>query len=100
MIDPSLILIQLTVIRIKLLLISNNLQIILNQLSDQFEFTFANNGKEALIYAFQQPQPDLFLIDIHMPNMSGFELCEKFTTAPETSHIPIIFFSYCVKAFL
>lgn len=80
--------------KLKVLYIDDNpldLQIILNQLSDQFEFSFANNGKEALIYAFQHPQPDVFLVDIHMPNMSGFELCEKLTTAPETSHIPIIF---------
>lgn len=80
--------------KFKVLYIDDNpldLQIILNQLSDQFEFTFANNGREALIYGFQQPQPDIFLIDIHMPSMNGFELCEKFTKAPETSHIPIIF---------
>lgn len=80
--------------KLKVLYVDDNpldLQIILNQLSDQFEFTFANSGQEALSYGFQQPQPDIFLIDIHMPNINGFELCEQFSKAPETSHIPIIF---------
>lgn len=80
--------------KLKVLYIDDNpldLQIILNQLSHKFEITFANNGREALFYGTQTPLPDIFLIDIHMPSMNGFELCEKFLTTPETAHIPIIF---------
>lgn len=80
--------------KIKVLFIDDNpldLQIILNQLSDQFEVTFATNGREALFYATQLPMPDILLVDIHMPNMNGFELCEKFVSMPETAHIPIMF---------
>lgn len=37
--------------------------------------------------------PDLILLDIIMPGMSGFEVCQKLKAEPETKHIPIIFIS-------
>lgn len=80
--------------KLKILFVDDNpldLQIILNQLSDKYEVTFATNGVEAMFHAAQNPQPDILLIDIHMPNMNGFELCKKLSENSATSNIPIIF---------
>ena len=38
-------------------------------------------------------KPDLILLDIMMPEMSGFDVCTKLKTDPKTSHIPIIIVS-------
>jgi CheY-like chemotaxis protein len=49
----------------------------------------AADGLEAL-QKVQQEMPDLILLDVMMPRMSGFEVCRKLKSAPETRDIPII----------
>jgi two-component system, OmpR family, alkaline phosphatase synthesis response regulator PhoP len=49
----------------------------------------AEDGVEALQQISSQP-PDLILLDIMMPRMSGFEVCRKLKSHPETREIPII----------
>jgi signal transduction histidine kinase len=49
-------------------------------------------GRLALAAAVQQP-PDLFLLDINMPEMNGYELCESLKSNPELSAAPVIFLS-------
>ncbi len=50
------------------------------------------SGQMALTVAHTAP-PDLILLDITMPEMSGFEVCEQLKADPITSEIPIIFIS-------
>jgi len=49
-------------------------------------------GRLALAAAVQNP-PDLFLLDINMPEMNGYELCESLKSNPELSTAPVIFLS-------
>ncbi|MBI5166776.1 MAG: response regulator [candidate division NC10 bacterium] len=52
----------------------------------------AYGGEEAFSLASTE-DPDLILVDLHMPGVSGFELIERLRDAPKTSHIPVIAFS-------
>ncbi|MEE8391087.1 MAG: response regulator, partial [Anaerolineae bacterium] len=52
----------------------------------------APNGKLALISAQAIP-PDLILLDIMMPDMNGYEVCERLKADPRTRDIPVIFIS-------
>jgi DNA-binding response OmpR family regulator len=49
-------------------------------------------GRLALAAAAQNP-PDLFLLDINMPEMNGYEVCERLKSNPELSVVPVIFLS-------
>lgn len=52
----------------------------------------ANNGEVALTVA-QNALPDLILLDIQMPNITGYEVCKRLKTDEATRHIPVIFIS-------
>ncbi len=49
----------------------------------------AHDGLEALGIIGKEP-PDLVLLDIMMPKMSGFEVCRRIKSDPKTSDIPVI----------
>lgn len=53
------------------------------------EFFEADDGKEGFRTALKE-LPDLILLDLSMPNMNGFEACEKIKGNTKTSHIPIV----------
>lgn len=61
-----------------------------------FKVTTANNGKEGLKLA-RTIKPDLILLDIMMPNMTGPEVAEKLLVDPGTKNIPIIFLTAIVQ---
>ena len=68
----------------------NNLKILQQILKEQYQLIFANNGKKA-ISAAKNHQPDLILLDIMMPDMDGYEVCEHLKSESETRRIPVIF---------
>jgi CheY-like chemotaxis protein len=50
------------------------------------------NGAEAL-EAAPQEQPDLILMDVRMPRMTGYEACQRMKADPAVQHIPVVFLS-------
>lgn len=52
----------------------------------------AESGMEAL-EMLEQIRPDLIILDVRMPGMDGFELCERIRSRPETRRTPVIFLS-------
>ena len=60
--------------------------------AEGYEFAFAHNGLEAL-EKVEAVNPDLILLDIMMPKMSGFEVCRQLKTNETWQHIPIILIS-------
>lgn len=73
--------------------VSSNIQVAMNILrEDNYEFSFATDGHEALnIIEHEAATLDLILLDIMMPKMDGFELCQRIKSNPSTAQIPIIF---------
>lgn len=55
-----------------------------------YNVAIANNGEKALRYV-EKRKPDLILLDIMMPELSGFEVCETLKRNSSTQEIPIIF---------
>jgi DNA-binding response OmpR family regulator len=59
-------------------------------LSNQgYELAFASDGQEALTQAAQLI-PDIILLDVMMPNMDGFEVCQRMRADPTLAKVPII----------
>ncbi len=70
---------------------ANNLRLIRGILAGECELQMALNGKRALELAVSDPVPDLILLDIMMPEMSGHEVCRRLKADPRTRHIPVLF---------
>jgi DNA-binding response OmpR family regulator len=57
--------------------------------TEQFEVICAYDGISALDIA-ESEMPDLVLLDIMMPMMSGYEVCQQLKANPQTQHIPVL----------
>lgn len=67
-----------------------NLQVLRQILQDEYRLLFAKDGMKALELA-EREVPDLILLDVMMPSMSGHEVCKKLKQNVLTTHIPVIF---------
>ncbi|MFM7728096.1 MAG: response regulator [Flavobacteriales bacterium] len=70
---------------------TENLQILNALLKDDYRLKLAKSGQKCIEIAQQHPQPDLILLDVIMPELDGFEVCEQLKSSDSTSAIPIIF---------
>lgn len=70
--------------------LADNINILKGILQDKYEVLVAKNGKLALSIIANQ-RPDLVLLDVMMPEMNGYQVCEAIKKDPATCHIPVIF---------
>ncbi|TNE46660.1 MAG: response regulator [Deltaproteobacteria bacterium] len=71
--------------------IPENIDVLVSVLREDFNVKVALNGPRALDIANQKPQPDLILLDVMMPEMDGYEVCQKLKSSFATQDIPVIF---------
>jgi putative two-component system response regulator len=69
---------------------ASNLQLLRQILQDHYRLLFAKDGARALELANKE-KPDLVLLDVMMPGMSGYEVCAALKANPLTAPIPVIF---------
>ncbi|MEK1868036.1 MAG: response regulator, partial [Ensifer adhaerens] len=58
-------------------------------LAEYFDVLTANDGYSALALCEKTPI-DLVLLDVMMPGLDGFEVCERLKANPRTAHIPVV----------
>ncbi|OQX60557.1 response regulator [candidate division KSB1 bacterium] len=61
-------------------------------LAEQFEVEYAASGPVVLEKA-KSFQPDLIILEILLPELDGFQVCQQLKDNPQTAHIPVLFFS-------
>lgn len=79
--------------RPKLLLVDDepaNLQVLRHVLQDEYRLQFARDGHKALELALTE-QPQLVLLDVMMPTLSGLDVCRALKAEAATAGIPVIF---------
>ena len=69
---------------------SNGLLLKVLLTNEKFAIATASNGRQALEQV-EKENPDLVLLDVMMPDMSGFEVAQHLKSNPNTADIPIIF---------
>jgi sigma-B regulation protein RsbU (phosphoserine phosphatase) len=68
-----------------------NIKILADLLRKDYVLSVATSGADALEIAASEDRPDLVLLDIMMPEMDGYEVCQRLKADPATKDVPVIF---------
>ena len=71
--------------------VAENLFLMFGMLKNSYTVRGAISGDQALKLLGTEALPDLMLVDVMMPGMSGYDLCRQLKATPATSDIPVIF---------
>lgn len=80
--------------RAKILVVDDEkfyIDVVVDLLNDDYKVVVAMDGEQALRRAGIAPPPDLILLDVMMPDMSGYEVCKQLKANQLTQDIPVIF---------
>jgi putative two-component system response regulator len=69
----------------------DNIDLLSELLKDDYRVRVATSGEKALKIAYSDEPPDLILLDIMMPGLSGLEICRRLKANPDRRGIPVIF---------
>jgi putative two-component system response regulator len=69
----------------------SNLVLLNSLLCQDYRVKVANSGSRGIKLALADDAPDLILLDVVMPELDGFEVCDVLKKNRKTQHIPIIF---------
>ncbi|MCK6391689.1 MAG: two-component system response regulator [Azonexus sp.] len=69
----------------------DNIDVLSDILADNYRIRVATSGEKALKIIYSDEPPDLILLDIMMPGLSGLEICRRVKANPDRRRIPIIF---------
>ncbi|MEN8148604.1 MAG: SpoIIE family protein phosphatase [Planctomycetota bacterium] len=75
-----------------------NLHVLMETLKGDYVIAAAKSGEKALEIAQKEPYPDLVLLDVMMPEMDGYEVCERLSKIDATMNIPVIFVTALAEA--
>ena len=67
-----------------------NIDLLVNTLKDDYRLGVTKDGMKALEYT-DKYLPDLILLDVMMPEMSGYDVCVSLKSVPKTADIPVVF---------
>ncbi len=70
-----------------------NITLLHGILREEYRIKVATDGSRALRIAREEPKPDMILLDIMMPGMDGFSVCQSLKKDTRTKDIPVIFVS-------
>lgn len=68
-----------------------NIDVLRGILRENYKLKVATDGHKALKIANSEPQPDIILLDVMMPEMDGYEVCKRLKENHSTKDIPVIF---------
>jgi putative two-component system response regulator len=81
----------------KIILLIDDDPVVLEALNEclrpHYQTRIATNGQKGLELARMQPQPDLILLDVELPDMKGYAVCAALKRASLTNPIPVMFLS-------
>lgn len=69
-----------------------NLEIMQEILEEDYEVSYVKSGQECMDLVGKL-MPDVVLLDVNMPGMSGYEVCQQIKENPQTTNIPVTFVS-------
>ncbi len=71
--------------------VPENIELLAAILEESYDIKVAPNGEKAIKIVYSEDPPDLILLDVMMPGLSGHEVCRRIKANPDRRNIPVIF---------